>query len=148
MRRWLIAAAIVLLPLAISCKKEETFYEPDYIFGRWLKAVEMLNYAEYKKYEAFPKSEGVFRELYRDSYFVDLMITDVEDLDEDNVKKDIDGNPYIKRNVSFECTEVRRPDRKPMALLRGDVDFIRYTEGKREKEGWLMWNRSMVRIQR
>ncbi len=139
---------ILLLLVSASCKKEKKFADPEYIFAKWSRAIETLNYPDSASCEAYPKSEGVFREMYRDAYFSDMMVMEIEKLDEKKVTKDIHGNSYIKRNVQFECTEVRRRDRKPVRLLRGDVDFIKYIEGDRQKQGWLMWNRRIVRIER
>ena len=147
MKKYIIL--LFLLPLILfSCKKEKKFAEPEFIFAKWAHAIETFNYTDYASCEAYPKSEGVFREIFREAYYSDPMVMEVEKLDEKKVAQDHHGNSYIKRNVQFECTEVRRRDRKPVRLLRGDVDFIKFTEGDRYKQGWLMWNRKIVRIER
>lgn len=139
----------MLLVLAlVACKKEKKFVEPEYVFARWEKAIEALNYHEYAACEAYPKSEGAFRGMYRDTYYADLMVTEVEKLDEKKIAVDRDGNSYLKRNVVFECTEIRRAGRRPIRVLRGDVDFIKFVSGEREKQGWMMWNRRIVRVER
>jgi hypothetical protein len=143
-----IYLALAVALAVISCKKEKKFAEPEYIFAKWTRAIERLNYKEYASCEAFPKEEPVFREIYRDYYYTDLMVTGVEKLDEKKIHKDPMGHAFISRNVQFECTEIRRNDRKPLMLLRGDVDFIRYIEGGRAAQGWLMWNRKIIRIER
>jgi hypothetical protein len=143
-----IYLALAVALAVISCKKEKKFAEPEYIFAKWTRAIERLNYKEYASCEAFPKEEPVFREIYRDYYYTDLMVTEVEKLDEKKIHKDPMGHAFISRNVQFECTEIRRNDRKPLMLLRGDVDFIRYIEGGRAAQGWLMWNRKIIRIER
>lgn len=143
-----IILLFLLILIPFSCKKEKKFAEPEFIFAKWAHAIETFNYPDYASCEAYPKSEGVFREMFRDTYYADLMVMEVEKLDEKKIVKDHHGNSYIKRNVQFECTEVRRRDRKPVRLLRGDVDFIKFTEGDRHKQGWLMWNRKIVRIER
>lgn len=149
MKKTCILAMVLLAALAVfSCKKEKKFVEPEFIFAKWAKAIETLNYGDYVSCEAYPKSEGVFRELYRDTYYADLMVVEVEKLDEKNILKDHRGKPYIKRNVQFECTEIRRRDRKPVRLLRGDVDFISYIDDDKARKGWLMWNRKIIRIER
>jgi hypothetical protein len=149
MKRRVLSAFLMLLVLTlVTCKKEKKFVEPDLVFARWARAIESLNYREYTTCEAYPKSEGVFREMFRDAYYADLMVTEVEKLDEKKVTVDRDGNSYIKRNVQFECSEVRRAGRRPIRVLRGDVDFIRFVSGEREKEGWMMWNRKIVRVER
>jgi hypothetical protein len=149
MKRCVIALLVLLLPLAlVTCKKEKKFVEPEYVFARWSKAIEALNYREYAACEAYPKSEGVFREMFRDTYYTDLMVSEVEKLDEKKILVDRDGNSYIKRSVQFECTEVRRAVRRPLRVMRGDVDFIHFTAGERMNQGWMMWNRKIVRIER
>ncbi|OHD63655.1 MAG: hypothetical protein A2176_05855 [Spirochaetes bacterium RBG_13_51_14] len=140
---------LLALPLLlVSCKKEKKFVEPEYVFATWARAIETMNYADYAACEAYPKSDGVFREMFRNTYYADLMATEVDKLDEKDVARDHEGNSYLKRNVRFECTEIRRVDRKPLRLLRGDVDFIKFVNGGREQQGWLMWNRKIVRIER
>ena len=148
-RRVFAALVLVLMPMAlVSCKKEKKFVDPEYIFSRWSKAIEALNYREYAACEAYPKSEGVFNEMYRDTFYTDLMVTGVEKLNEDRILTDRDSNTYLKRNVQFECTEVKRAGRRPVRVLRGDVDFIHFTAGERKNQGWLMWNRKIVRVER
>ena len=149
MKKTSILAIILLMAMTVSsCKKEKKFAEPEYIFAKWARAIENLKYADNASCEAYPKSEGVFREMFRDTYYPDLMVTDVEKLNEDNVLRDHRGKSYIKRNVQFECSEIRRRDRKHLRLLRGDVDFISYVGADRPKKGWLMWNRKIIRIER
>jgi hypothetical protein len=149
MKRFSICFLLLLLSLAVAtCKKEKKFMEPEYVFARWSKAIESLNYREYASCEAYPKEEGVFREMFRETYYEDLMVTGVEKLDEGKVAADRDGNRYIKRNVQFECSEVRRANRRHVRVLRGEVDFIKFVSGEREKQGWLMWNRKIVRVER
>ena len=144
----LLCVTLVLAAVFSACKKEKKFMEPEYIFAKWARAIDTLNYADYRACEAFPKSEPVFREMFRDTYYADLMVTGVEKLDEKNIKKDTNGVSYMGRNVHFECTEYRRKDRKAVRVLRGDVDFIKYADGDRQKRGWLMWNRKIIRIER
>ncbi|HOD16799.1 MAG TPA: hypothetical protein PKI31_18935 [Spirochaetota bacterium] len=149
MKRRVCSALLVLLFLALAtCKKEKKFVEPEYVFARWARAIEELNYRDYAACEAYPKSEGVFREIYRETYYADLMVTGVEKPDEKKVAVDRDGNSFIKRNVMFECNEIRRAGRRPIRVLRGDVDFIKFVSGEREKQGWMMWNRRIVRVER
>ncbi len=144
----IMLVTLALLLLIVSCKKEKKFAEPEYIFSKWTRAIEALNYTDYAACEAYPKSEAVFREMYRESYYSDLMVMEIEKFDERKIKKDSKGNNYISRNVQFECTEVRRNGKKPLRLLRGDVDFIRFIDSDRKKQGWLMWNRKIIRIER
>jgi hypothetical protein len=147
MKKYALLLALLIALVAAGCKKEKKFMEPDFIFAKWARAIESLNYSEYASCEAYPKSEGVFREMFRETYYVDLMVTDVEKLDEKNILK-ARGVSYMKRNVRFECTEVRRRDRRPQRVLRGDVDFIKFLDSSRAKQGWLMWNRKIIRIDR
>ena len=147
MKRSLSISLVILLAF-ISCKKEKKFVEPEYIFAKWAHSIEALRYVDYAACEAYPKSEPVFREMYRESYYTDLMVTEIEKFDEKKVKRDARGDSYVSRNVQFECTEIRRRDKKPVRVLRGDVDFIRFIDNDRTKQGWLMWNRKIIRIER
>jgi hypothetical protein len=147
MKKYALLLMLIVVLFAAECKKEKKFMEPDFIFAKWSRAIESLNYPDYASCEAYPKSEGVFREIFRETYYADLMVTEVEKADEKNIQKGRGGS-YVKRSVQFECTEVRRRDRRPLRVLRGDVDFIRFVDGSRTKQGWLMWNRKIIRINR
>ena len=139
---------IFILPLCIliSCKEKERFVEPEFLLAQWVKATEKLNYKIYRKYEAFPKSEVVFREIYRETYYADPLIIKVEEFDEDKTYKDTKGNLFYKRNVMFECSEVYRKSKKYIRVVKGDVSLIRYVDYKKAKGGWLMWNRNIIRV--
>jgi hypothetical protein len=130
-----------------SCEKEKPFVEPGFVLKKWSRAIKDLNYQDYSACEAYPKSEAVFRDIYRDRYFEDFMVTEIEKPNEERTKKDIDGKTFVYRKISFECAEVLRKTKKPGAVLRGEVDFIKYID-KNSKSGWLMWNRNIVRIKR
>ncbi len=147
MRKIVLLLILGILILA-GCKKEKRFVEPEYVFAKWARATETLNYGEYASCEAYPKSEGVFHEMFRNSYFADMMVIETGKSVEKTDPKENGKGRYIVRNVQFECAEVRRRDRRPVRVLRGDVDFIRFLEGDRLKRGWLMWNRKIVRIER
>ena len=147
MKRSLYILLVILLAV-ISCKKEKKFAEPEYIFSKWARSIETFNYIDYASCEAYPKSEPVFRDMYRENYYADLMVTEIEKFDEKKVKKDVNGDSYLSRNVQFECTEIRRKDKKPVRVLRGDVDFIKFIDSDRTKQGWLMWNRKIIRFER
>ncbi|MDY6935483.1 MAG: hypothetical protein SVZ03_14815 [Spirochaetota bacterium] len=129
-----------------SCKSEDRFVEPNYVLGRWAKSIEKLNYREYCRYEAYPKTESVFKKMYKDYYILDLMTTDIEEADEKNIRKDQEGNSYLHRALSFEGAVVNRSNKKPYQLLRGNAVFIRYIDGKRKRDGWLISNRTLMRI--
>jgi len=147
MKRSLYILLVILLAV-ISCKKEKKFAEPEYIFSKWARSIETFNYIDYASCEAYPKSEPVFRDMYRENYYTDLMVKEIEKFDEKKVKMDGKGDSFISRNVQFECTEIRRKDKKPVRVLRGDVDFIKFIDGDRTKQGWLMWNRKIIRFER
>jgi hypothetical protein len=145
---------IVLLFICLSilfaegCAKKEKFVEPYYILQKWCRAIKDLNYKDYSQCEAYPKSYPVFREAYGEYFLSDLTITAIQDFDEDNVRKDPEGNSYHYRRVDFECTEVNRKTNRPMNKIQGDVLFILFTDDSLRKEGWLMSNRTLVRVKR
>ena len=134
---------VLLLP---GCKKKEVFEEPGIILKKWSSAIEKMNYQVYKKCEAYPREWAVFNEIYRNQYFEDINIIKIEDLDEKDIKQDYEGHYYLKRNVIFECTEVNRQKREKVKRVRGEVFFIKFIGSEREKEGWLMANRTMIRL--
>ncbi len=144
----IILAVICALLFYGGCKKEKPFTEPDVIIRKWTRAIQDFDYEDYASCEAFPKSPPVFREMYRNTYFTDCMVTEIGKLNKKDIEKDHEGNPYLHRDVFFECAQVNRKTGKPAGILRGEVKFIRYTEGPRADEGWLMWNRTLVRIKR
>jgi hypothetical protein len=144
---YLLAAVMAGLTLLLPSCKEERFPEPERVFSRWSSALKNLNYGEYKACEAFPKEEGVFRDMYRFTYYSGCAVREFEDLDGDDVKKDAKGARYHQRKVWFECTEVRRDTGRQVQILRGEVSFIKYLSGDRTGDGWLMWNRSLYRME-
>jgi len=150
MSRYDMKKVVVIFMLFImvipSCKKKEKFLEPEIILRKWAGAIERLDYFEYRKCEAYPKEKDVFREMYQDFYLSGLSVVTIGPLSEKDINKDPDGNPYIKRNVVFECKQVRRRDRKVQHPIKGEVFFIRFVEGERKKEGWLMANRTLMHI--
>lgn len=148
--RKIAALILIISSLAIlSCSgKKKTYPEAEQVLHRWSRAIENLNYADYKATEVYPKELPVFMEMYREYYLADLMIIEAEKINEKDVKKDDEGNSYIKRNLKFECAEVKRRTRKPSMLIMGDVDMIKFIDGSRSKDGWLMSNRTLIRINR
>jgi len=141
-----IIALLFLLSLLYACKEKEKFVEADIILDKWSKASETLNYEEYKKCEAYPKEKAVFNEIYKDHYFSKAVVRKAEDLDEHDIKTDFEGNSFIKRNVFFECIEFDRQTQKERQSVKGEVFLIKFVDSAREKEGWLMANRTIIRF--
>lgn len=139
---------ILFSTVILSCKKKERIPEPGFVLGKWSNAIKELKYSDYRKYEAYPKSNEVFREIYKDEYFTDIMVTGIEEVDYDDVKRDFNDNSYISCSVTFEGIAVKRQDDKPYQTIRGDVLFVQFTNGDRSKDGWLISNRSIIRINR
>lgn len=147
MKRFSAIFLCVILACA-GCSKKEKDTELQKVLDRWARSTRELNYTEYEKSEAFPKSPPVFREMYRHYYLTDITVTHSDEADEAVVRKGPDGMDVMAREVSFKCTEVHRETKKPVNLVRGNVTLIRFTESERKKNGWLLWNRSLVRINR
>lgn len=147
MKRVLLALMVAVLA-ASACKKAEKTPEPAYVMVKWARSIQDLNYQAYAGAEAFPKSEAVFRDVYRDYYLADLMVTSVEDADEKDVRTDVDGGRFIHRSLSFEASAVKRASGRPYQVVRGDAVFIKYIEGKKAARGWLMSNRTFIAINR
>ncbi|HNR87489.1 MAG TPA: hypothetical protein PKM65_04045 [Spirochaetota bacterium] len=147
-RTCMLIAAIALLATAVSCKKAPSTEEPSAILNNWAAAIKDLKYDGYRKYEAYPRDEAVFAEMFRNNYFMDVMVNEVSEVDEKDVRKDQHGNRFIRKYVNFEATSVKRATAKPDQLLRGDVVLIKFLDGKRAGDGWLISNRTMMYINR
>ncbi|HON78690.1 MAG TPA: hypothetical protein PK544_09390 [Spirochaetota bacterium] len=148
MKRIVLPLLLCVLVVWTACKKQPQFAEPNYVLQKWAKAIEKFDYRTYAACEAYPKSEPVFREMYSDYYLVDLMTTEVEELKGENVRKDQKGNNYLHRSVSFEGTIVDRRSRHPKGVMRGNAVFIKFVEGQRKNDGWLMSNRMLIPVER
>lgn len=142
----MILTAVSVLIIVSSCKKEAPFNEPQYLFMKWTRAIKDLNYSKFRECEAHPKREGVFRAIYRTTYYGDCNVMEMGEFDKNDVKKDFDGNSYLSRKIWFECKEINRKKRMPIRTVRGDVDCINFIDGKRKDDGWLMWNRNIIRV--
>ncbi|MDY6969418.1 MAG: hypothetical protein SVR08_12300 [Spirochaetota bacterium] len=145
--RWIILLLILPMMLLL-CKDQDRFVKPNYVLKKWSRAIEKLDYKKYSQCEAYPKSKSVFREMYKDYYLVDIMTTDIEEADEKKIRMDLEGNSYIRGAVSFEATIVKRINKIPYQIIRGNADFIKFIDGKRKRDGWLISNRSLIRINR
>ncbi len=141
----LLAAAAMV---SLSCKDENRFVEPNFVLTKWAGAVQNLNYRDYAACEAYPKSEATFREMYRNYYIIDIMATDIEDADKDKVRTDQAGNRYMHRMLDFEGTIVNRQTRKATGVMRGNTVFVKFLDGRRSGDGWLMSNRTLIPVPR
>ncbi len=144
----LILSAAIIASLVLSCKDESRFVEPNYVLRKWASAIQQLNYREYASCEANPKAEAVFREMYREYYLVDVMATDVDDVGSSREMKDPKGLRYLSRHLEFEAAIIQRKTAKPGGLIRGNVEFIKYIDGGRAKDGWLLSNRTLIHVPR
>jgi hypothetical protein len=138
-------SVIVILLLFSSCKRQEPFVDPAYIFLKWSGAVKALNYKDYSECEAFPKDQDVFRNLYRDYYYSDLIIRDMGKFNENDIKTDFEGYKFNHRMLYFECKRISRETGKTVENMKGEVEFIKYIEGSKTNKGWLMHNRTLIR---
>ncbi len=129
----------------VSCKKDDIFVDPAYVFLKWSYAVKSLNYGSYSTCEAFPKSDDVFRELYSNYYYDDLVTRDLGTYKEKDVRTDLYGKKYNYRTVYFECRRVERKSGRTVESMKGEVEFIQYTDKPDSDRGWLMYNRTIIR---
>lgn len=142
----LISVLVVsLLLLFSSCKRQEPFVDPAYIFLKWSGAVKSLNYKDYSECEAFPKDQDVFRNLYRDYYYGNLIIRDMGKFNDSDIKTDFEGYKFNPRMLYFECKRISRETGKTVENMKGEVEFIKYIEGPKINRGWLMHNRTLIR---
>ena len=143
-KKILTALLVITLALIISCKEKKAFVDPAFVFMKWSSAVKNLNYNDYTECEAFPKDEIVFRELYNDFYFADLLIRELGEYKESDVRSDVEGNKYNIRKVYFECKRIERKTGRAVQEMKGDIEFISYISGPKLNKGWLMYNRTII----
>lgn len=142
--KFLTALLVLVLSIMISCKEKKAFVDPAFVFMKWSAAVKNLNYQAYSECEAFPKDEIVFRELYGDFYFTDLIIRELGEFKESDIRSDIEGNKYNFRKVYFECKRIERKTGRAVQEMKGDIEFISYISGPKLNKGWLMYNRTII----
>ena len=146
MQRLIVFFVLIVFLSAFSCKKKEMDLEPVYVLQKWVRSIEKLDYSAYSKCEAYPKSEGVFLEMYKDDFFTDLTIMKVDEADEENVRKDYKGNSYVTRKAYFEASAVKRGKGNTYQLVSGDAEFFKFLDGEKSQNGWLIANRTITRV--
>jgi hypothetical protein len=139
---------IAALTLVSSCKDETRFVEPNFVLTKWAGAIQNLNYRDYASCEAYPKNEATFRDMYRNYYFMDIMTTEIEDADDKNARTDQGGNRYLHRSLEFEGAIINRQSRRATGVIRGNAVFVKFLDGKRARDGWLISNRTLIPVQR
>ncbi len=142
-----ILLIVLLLLFVFSCKEKPLFVDPAYVLMKWADAVKNMNYREYSECEAFPKDFSVFNELYRNYYYTDFLINEMGRYSDKNIRTDSEGNSYNYRIIHFECFRIERKTGRAVENMKGDVEFIKYLESPKAERGWLMSNRTIVRIE-
>jgi hypothetical protein len=142
--RSLTLLLIFAFMLIVSCKEKKAFVDPVYVFMKWSGAVKNLNYREYSECEAYPKDENVFREQFKEYYFSDLLIRELGEFKEKDIKIDSAGYGYNLRKVYFECRRIERRTSRVVQNMKGDVEFVRFINGPGSDRGWLMSNRTII----
>jgi hypothetical protein len=142
-----IVLFLLIAIISFSCKKEPVFVDPAFILMKWGDAVKKMNYREYAECEAFPKDINVFNQLYRNYYYSDFLISEMGKYNKENVKTDAEGKKFNYRIIYFECLRIDRKTGDPVENMKGDIEFIKYTEKPHSDRGWLMSNRTIVRIE-
>jgi hypothetical protein len=145
-KKYIALYAVFAMLAGFSCKKEKKITEPEIVLQRWAKAIEHNDYHNYSRCEANPKSETVFREMFKDDYYSDLMVIELGEPDKKDIQKDFNGNEYIHRTLIFDGAVAKRGKRESYQNVRGDIMFIKYLDGNRNKDGWLIWNRTITRV--
>ncbi len=144
--KWIIIAVTLVVILAGGCKKERDLTEPGQLLNGWANATEKLNYSKYSNVEAFPRAERSFRKMYEDHYISHIRITGVDPKEGVKTGKDHNGTAIEYMNVQFIANTVKRNTGKPLQSVRGEVKMIRYPEGSRSGKGWMLSNRTIIRI--
>lgn len=146
MRKLFLMLMVFGIIFLSSCGKKEKDPEPGMLLYKWAKAAERLDYKTYSICEAYPKGESVFREIFKDDYYSDISVITIGDPDTEKKQKDFSGNSFIQRTVTFEGNAVKRVNSKPYQIVNGDVMLIKFLEGERKKDGWLILNRTITRV--
>ncbi len=139
---------IVLIMGVFSCKDEHRFVEPNFVLTKWAGAIQTFNYRDFAACEAYPRGEATFREMYRHYYLVDVTATEVEPVDQKKIRTDQAGNRFLHRALDFEASIINRQTKKPTGVLRGNAVFVRFLDGSRSGDGWLMSNRTLIPVNR
>ena len=61
-----------------------------------------------------------------------------------DIRVDIEGCRYNLRKVYFECKRIERKTGRAVQTMKGDIEFITYTNGPRLNKGWFMYNRTII----
>lgn len=138
-------AIIFIINLSTSCNKKVNYDLENSIISSWAYSIKTLNYKEYVKYEANAKEKKVFNEMYKE-YYIDSPVVYKVESDLENEKEDKWGNKYYQKKVYFNGYIIMRDKQKDKMLLKADALLIKYTNGDRKNDGWLLFNRTFVRI--
>lgn len=141
-----IVLIFLIVFIAFSCKEKAVFVDPAFILMKWGDAVKKMNYREYSECEAFPKDIKVFNELYRNYYYSDFLISEIGKYNEENIKTDALGKKFNYRIIYFECLRIERKTGEVVENMKGDIEFIKYIDKPDSDRGWLMSNRTIVRV--
>ncbi|MFW5752191.1 MAG: hypothetical protein ACOCW8_02515 [bacterium] len=141
---------VLLIILAVSifggCTEKKDFNEPASVINHWADAIKKLDYTTYRRIEAFPKSERSFKKMY-DKYFIEnITVTEVDPVDGVQTGKDHNETQIEFKNVQFMANAVNRSTGKTYQSVMGQVKMIRYPEGEKSDRGWMLSNRTLVRI--
>ena len=139
------ALTISILLVLFSCKTERKIIhiEPEYVLKKWSKAIKNLDYERYVECEVHPKPYEEFLNIYKDYYYEEMRVNAVDKILEKT--EDDDGSTkYDKCELIFDCVVVNRKNHKAQKRINGHVDFIKYIDLPKSKQGWLMFNRTLI----
>jgi hypothetical protein len=122
------ALFLVLIIVFIGCKEKKKDLEPAFILTKWATSTKELNYRTYKSCKAYPMPNLSFKTKYQDYYYQDVMVLNIGKVDKENIKKDHMQKKYISKEVSFEGTQYKRITHRAAVLIRGTVDFRKYSD--------------------
>ncbi len=140
-----IVLLVLIILINLSCSKKKNYNKEEAIILDWLSAVKELNYDLYRSKVAFPRDINVFKAMYQDYYIEFPIIEKVEEKSE-KVTTDAAGNQYYKRKLYFNAKIIMRNKVGKNMLLRADVILIKFLNGDRQNDGWLISNRTFIRV--
>ena len=128
-----------MLMILTGCSKKPVYENERALLNSWAMSIRNKDYLLYRKFEAFPKTQDQFLEMYRDYYPADISVVRVSKPSEE--KNDADLNIYVSRTVDFGMNVIMRKDNARVPSL-GSVVLIQY---RKQPDVWLVADKTIIR---
>ena len=142
-----IALSVCVFLILLSCKSDKDssgvgVIEPEYVLKKWERAIKNLDYERYMECEAYPRSREEFLKIYKDYYFEEIQVKSVEISEKNEIDNNLDR--YNRCEVVFDGIVVNRENHNAKKRIYGNIDFKKYIDLPKSKQGWLMFNRTLI----